>query len=172
MPCMRCLPFMHHLTVRYKPASSGQAILVTDLQPYSHQHHPWPCMQNYDESRITNFYNDTRRLDAPGQTALVCTPKNLSASSAWSPAVISIVTIGGFMVLAAAVVLIINACRPRGYRSAGKRAWDHVKWRLQGMPKSGTISVVVTDIEGYSGGCHGAHGLPTRTQARSALPLL
>ena len=68
------------------------------------------------------------------------------------PQVITLVAVGGFLALCAALVLLFNVFRPKGYRSAAKRAWDHVKWRLQGMPKSGTISVVVTDIEGYSGG--------------------
>ena len=56
------------------------------------------------------------------------------------------------MAASALVAVVIMITRPKGYRSAMLRAWDHVKWRLQGMPKGGTISVVVTDIEGYSGG--------------------
>ncbi len=66
---------------------------------------------------------------------------------------IAIMTTCSVLVLCAVVILLATIVRPKGYRSAAKRAWDHVKWRLQGMPYSGTISVVVTDIEGYSGGC-------------------
>jgi hypothetical protein len=85
---------------------------------------------------------------------LQCLPQALPPRAAsWSPAFTAAAVLGGLLVLAAAAVLLVNTCRPRGYRSATKRALDHVKWRLQGLPKSGTISVVVTDIEGYSGGC-------------------
>ena len=76
----------------------------------------------------------------------------MSTGWAWTPSLSAVVSVGGLLVMCALGVLLVNIFRPKGYRSATKRAWDHVKWRLQGMPKSGTISVVVTDIEGYSGG--------------------
>jgi hypothetical protein len=85
--------------------------------------------------------------------------RNSGTPSSSNLPIIAIMTTCSFVVLCAAVILLATIVRPKGYRSAAKRSLDHVKWRLQGMPKSGTISVVVTDIEGYSGGCHGL--LPT-----------
>ena len=95
------------------------------------------------------FYDGFAR--AENAWVKVCTPS--SASPRWSFTMVAVVTTCSFLALCAALVLLFSVIRPKGYRSAAKRAWDHVKWRLQGMPKSGTISVVVTDIEGYSGGC-------------------
>jgi hypothetical protein len=114
----------------------------------------------------TDFYTDDGR--APTAAVLEC-PEERN-TSVWGPQLITIVTVAGFVVLATLAVLLINAFRPKGYRSATKRAWDHVKWRLQGMPKSGTISVVVTDIEGYSGGCHRLVFAATTASKLDAVP--
>jgi hypothetical protein len=84
---------------------------------------------------------------------MICTPAPPPVESKWAGKATStsIAVIGSFLAACALLALLILIFRPSGYRSATKRAWDQVKWRLQGMPKSGTISVVVTDIEGYSG---------------------
>jgi hypothetical protein len=104
-----------------------------------------PCPQGYIETVAEVAVGPS------GATAKTCSPGAKSGS--WhsaTPAVL--VTTSSIAAVCGLLVLLFNVVRPKGYRSAAKRAWDHVKWRLQGMPKSGTISVVVTDIEGYSGG--------------------
>eukprot|EP00878_Enallax_costatus_P027375 GHUV01029459.1.p1 GENE.GHUV01029459.1~~GHUV01029459.1.p1 ORF type:complete len:331 (+),score=64.27 GHUV01029459.1:448-1440(+) len=53
------------------------------------------------------------------------------------------------------VVLVVAANMCMAYASKVRRLYVRAKMRLQGVPKHGKMSLVVTDIEGYSGGAGG-----------------
>lgn len=77
---------------------------------------------------------------------LRCVQRSLEA---WKVAVITILVgvVGALLILMGYFFCCQRASKP-------VRAFQAVRKRAQGMPKPGRrMSVVVTDIEGYSGGC-------------------
>jgi hypothetical protein len=68
-------------------------------------------------------------------------------------AIVLITLVVGIAVSMALVYFIYTGWYGHKFRAPLLHAYYHLRKRLAGVPRSGPISIVVTDIEGYSGGC-------------------